>query len=102
MKEGWSKCERCEQPFVRWDFFAICTDCRKREISIGKDSHNWVPRDPQRLLDIMRFLRNQYLDNMEGCDADEFNKWERLYNAASTIADAMYTELYPDDGSCAP
>lgn len=44
-------------------------------------------------LDLIRELRNTYLNNMEGTDLVEFCYWEDLHNSALCIEKAMEKEL---------
>lgn len=45
--------------------------------------------EPNIQLEVIRSLRDLYFEHMEGCDAQEFIKWERLYRYATYIEDAM-------------
>lgn len=48
---------------------------------------------PGQQLAFMRELVDMYLDNMEGTDQEECAYWQRLYDAAMTIVDAMEGEV---------
>lgn len=59
-------------------------------------SENFDEADPESMIDksieFMSNLVENYLDNMEGCDAKEFLYWESLHNAADTLLQAMIEE----------
>lgn len=46
-------------------------------------------------LGMLKSLRDMYFDHMEGTDAIEFEKWERLYVAAAAIVEAIESEIGP-------
>lgn len=52
---------------------------------------------------LIRRLRDQYFDQMEGCpNLAEFDKWERLHGAACEIVAAMEAETQPPELSGEP
>jgi hypothetical protein len=44
-------------------------------------------------LDTLKAHRDLYLDHIEGTDAVEFEKWNRLYAAAADIVNAIEAEI---------